>query len=67
MSSNRMQRTERTSPIPAVRSERQTPTIMTSGKVQAIGWPEIKQTIDRGISPIKKFAKPAKDVDKGNI
>ncbi len=55
------------SPIPAVRSDRQTPTIKTSGNVQAIGWPEIKQTIDKGISPIKKFAKPAKDVDKGKI
>jgi hypothetical protein len=40
---------------------------MTSGKVQAIGWPDIKQTIDRGINPIKKFAKPANDVDKGKI
>ena len=47
-------------PRPAVSRASATPTTKTRGKVQASGWPEMKQTIASGNRPIKKFARPAK-------
>jgi hypothetical protein len=67
MSSYRMYKIDRVKPMPAVKNDKQIPTMKTSGIVQASGCPEIKQTIDKGINPIRKLTKPASAVEIGNI
>ena len=60
VSSKRINMIDSARPSPAVSRARATPTTRTSGRVQASGWPEMKQTIARGNRPMKKFARPAK-------
>ena len=65
-SSKRIYIIESIKPMPAVSSARQTPTTNTRGIVHAIDCPEIRQTIVKGIMPMKKLTRPAKAVEIGN-
>jgi len=58
---------ERANPRPAVSNASATPTRRTSGRVQASGWPEMKQTIASGNMPIKKLVRPANADEIANI
>ena len=59
VSSKRINMIDRARPRPAVKSAKAIPTISTSGRVNARGCPEMKQTKASGNIPMKKLVNPA--------
>lgn len=67
VSSNRMKRMESERPRPATSRTMKKPITKTSGNVHARCWPEMAQTMVRGIIPIKKLTSPASADETANI
>jgi hypothetical protein len=50
-----------------VKTARNIPIRKTNGKYQLMVWPDIKTTIESGISPIKKLTRPASAAEIAKI
>ena len=65
-SSNLIKRIDKIKPTPLIKRTKRIPTKKTTGNIGDIFWPEIMQTIMRGINPIKKLINAAIVVDNEN-